>query len=170
MSFAPLEGKVVVDVTASLAGPYCTQLLGALGADVIKVEPPGGDHARACAVPGGLEPTRAQQLLELHAPRERQCGDYVVRSPAAHDQRRLTVDQAVVNCARLVVAGIVRAQGGSGDAVGKIADVRIAEGSGHFMLLPVVTDQDPAKADAPHRGLHVSSTPKFQRTPLGLIG
>jgi len=41
----------VVDVTASLAGPTCTQLLGALGADVVKVEPPGGDHARAWGPP-----------------------------------------------------------------------------------------------------------------------
>jgi crotonobetainyl-CoA:carnitine CoA-transferase CaiB-like acyl-CoA transferase len=46
-----LAGKRVVDVTASLAGPYCTQLLGALGAEVTKIEPPGGDHARAWGPP-----------------------------------------------------------------------------------------------------------------------
>jgi crotonobetainyl-CoA:carnitine CoA-transferase CaiB-like acyl-CoA transferase len=47
----PLAGKRVVDVTSSLAGPTATQLLAALGADVVKVEPLGGDHARAWGPP-----------------------------------------------------------------------------------------------------------------------
>ena len=46
--FLPLEGVRVVDVTSSLAGPYCTEILAALGASVVKVEhPERGDEARA---------------------------------------------------------------------------------------------------------------------------
>jgi crotonobetainyl-CoA:carnitine CoA-transferase CaiB-like acyl-CoA transferase len=41
-----LEGVKVLDVASMLAGPYCATLLGDLGADVIKVEPPNGDETR----------------------------------------------------------------------------------------------------------------------------
>ncbi len=47
----PLDGLLVADFSRVLAGPYCTMLLGDLGATVIKVESPAGDDTRTWLPP-----------------------------------------------------------------------------------------------------------------------
>ena len=61
----PLEGIRVFDLTVAAVGPWATKLLGAMGADVIKVEAPGGDQL-SHAVPPRIKGTSVLYISANH--------------------------------------------------------------------------------------------------------
>jgi crotonobetainyl-CoA:carnitine CoA-transferase CaiB-like acyl-CoA transferase len=73
----PLDGIRVFDLTVAAVGPWATKLLGALGADVIKVEAPGGDqlsHAVPPRIKGNsvlyISGNHNKRMIELDLKRE----------------------------------------------------------------------------------------------------
>jgi len=77
----PLDGVRVIDLTTVMYGPYCTLIMGEMGADVIKVEPPGGDITRL------VGPARHRGMSAAHLIKGRNKRSLVLdlKSPAAHD-------------------------------------------------------------------------------------
>jgi formyl-CoA transferase/CoA:oxalate CoA-transferase len=97
MPLLPLEGLLVLDLSRVLAGPYATQMLGDLGAEVWKVERPGtGDETRAWGPPfvGG------QSAYYLSVNRNKRSAALDFREPAHRDAIRraaLLADVVVEN-------------------------------------------------------------------------
>jgi crotonobetainyl-CoA:carnitine CoA-transferase CaiB-like acyl-CoA transferase len=95
----PLAGLRVIDCSTVLAGPYCTMLLGDLGADVVKVEPPEGDATRGWGPPwvGSADEGTRTAAYYLAVNRNKRSLRLDLRRPqGAAILRRLLTDADVV--------------------------------------------------------------------------
>ena len=128
----PFQGVTVLDLTQIYNGPYATFLLAQAGAEVIKIEPPGGEHLRkrqgasGAAMPFAmLNANKRTMTLNLKAPEGRDLllglvrqADVLVENFAPGVMERLGLTEAVLHEAnpRLVVA--------SGSGYGKTGPYR----------------------------------------------
>lgn len=138
-----LNGIQVIDLSRVLAGPYCAQLLADFGADVVKVEAPGGDENRAWPPHGpdgqaanfaSVNRGKRSLLLDLKTPAARDVlhrlvagADVLIHSflPDTAARLGISLEQLRADNPRLVVATI----SGYG-AKGELADKR-----GYDMML-----------------------------------
>ncbi len=88
----PLAGVRVVDLTAMVMGPYCTQIMADMGADVIKVEPPQGDDTRYVSV----GPTRGMSGVFVNVNRGKRSVAVDLKSDVGKTALRALIEQADV--------------------------------------------------------------------------
>ncbi len=87
----PLSGFRIVDLTRVLSGPFCTMMLGDLGADIIKIEAPEGDSVRSqgTQVEGlswyfaGFNRNKRSIVLDLKSPQGKTALEALIRSADA---------------------------------------------------------------------------------------
>jgi crotonobetainyl-CoA:carnitine CoA-transferase CaiB-like acyl-CoA transferase len=94
MSFEPLKGIRVLDLTSVVVGPVCTWRLGQYGAEIVKVESPEGDLMRGL---GGLSPTGQHSGAYLHLNRGKRNVCLDLKKPGAREaMERLVASSDVI--------------------------------------------------------------------------
>jgi crotonobetainyl-CoA:carnitine CoA-transferase CaiB-like acyl-CoA transferase len=160
----PLAGIRVLDFSHALAGPYCTMLLGDLGADVIKIEPPLGDHSRQWGPPFikgessyflSVNRNKRSVVLDLKRPAARAVAeelamacDVVVENFKPGTMARLGLDAEKLQGmkAALVYASI----SGFGQNQPTLAGYdQIAQGTSGMMSVNATPDSPPTKVGVP---------------------
>lgn len=162
-----LEGIVVIDLTGSVAGPYAGQLLGDLGATVIKVERPGaGDDCRAWGPPflGGeslwyLSVNRNKLAVTLnitdrsgHATLLKMVekADIVLVNVTGRVQRKLAIDHAALSAANPALIHVsITGFGLAGERAEMPCYDLIAEGYSGVMDMTGEPDGPPQKVGTP---------------------
>ena len=163
-----LQDIVVIDLTQALAGPYCTMMLGDLGADVIKVERPGsGDMSRGWGPPflsGAsayfLSINRNKRSLTLnlkssegeaimHRLAER-AGVIVVNRPTVESLRRMRIDYDTLHGInpRLVYCSIT-GYGMTGPYAGRAGYDIVTQGEAGLMSLTGEPEAGPMRYPVP---------------------
>lgn len=157
----PLAGLRVLDLTRALAGPFCTMILGDLGADVIKVEPVAGDMIRswgpfdrgtsAYYLSGNRNKRgvainfRDPKALAILRGLAAQC-DVVAENfrPGAMEAMGLAYDSLAAQNPRLVYAS-VSGFGADGPAGGRPGFDQIAQGYSGLMSVTGTPDSGPVR-------------------------
>jgi crotonobetainyl-CoA:carnitine CoA-transferase CaiB-like acyl-CoA transferase len=161
----PLAGIRVLDLTHALAGPYCTMVLGDLGADVIKIEPPiTGDQSRQWGPPFihdessyflSVNRNKRSVVLNLKTEAGRACAvelavkcDVVVENFKPGTMPRLGLDPEMLKAKKpgLVIASI----SGFGQDQPTLAGYdQIAQGTSGMMSVNATPDSAPTKVGVP---------------------
>ncbi|HMN82075.1 MAG TPA: CoA transferase [Burkholderiaceae bacterium] len=164
---AQLSGVRVLDLTTSIAGPYCTQLLGDFGASIVKIERPGaGDDARAWGPPFldgeslwfmSVNRNKRSVALDWGAPEGLatlhelvRVADVVVVNLVGRIQKKLGVDAGRLRALnpRLIHVSIT-GFGLSGEGSDRPCYDLIAEGHSGVMDLTGEADSAPQKVGTP---------------------
>src|SRR5918996_421243 len=94
----PLSGLRILDCSRVLAGPFATMLLADLGADVIKLEPPGGDESRGWGPPWWGDPADRRSAYFASVNRNKRSIVVDLRT----DEGRLLLDRLLATADLLI--------------------------------------------------------------------
>ncbi len=163
----PLDGIRVLDFTQILAGPFCTMLLGDMGADVIKVEKPnGGDDTRRYGPPFingesaafmGLNRNKRSIVLDLKSPEGIAIARHMLEEadvmiqnfrPGAMDRIGLGYEDVKKENPGIIYC-TVSGFGTTGPYKNKAGFDLVAQGMSGLMSITGFSDSPPAKVGVP---------------------